>query len=374
MDYGREGNVVQIINGGGESWSGGDQADWATEDEYRFWNNNGDSETTPSNSSYEPRQGSSRSGSEPPSKKSRNSQDGSSNNRSKAIGKMFFKTKLCCKFRAGTCPYITNCNFAHSIEELRRPPPNWQEIVAAHEEEKAVIMLEPREEFQIPTLGSSGFAGEAMQRSYKGRHCKKFYTEEGCPYGDSCTFLHDEQSKNRESVAISLGPGGYAGGGSGGGNGTGGGGGNGGGGGGGAAAPVAATGGGNGSNLKPSNWKTRICNKWEMTGYCPFGNKCHFAHGATELHRYGGGLMEGENRDTASPVAPDTKQGVPSKTPADNVVASVTPVAHSDIYHIGVPSQRPSIVNQRPGQRTHQKWKGPDKISKIYGDWIDDIE
>jgi hypothetical protein len=36
---------------------------------------------------------------------------------------------------------------------------------------------------------------------------------------------------------------------------------------------------------KPSNWKTRICNKWEMTGYCPFGSKCHFAHGAAgEFH------------------------------------------------------------------------------------------
>ncbi|RZC29229.1 Zinc finger CCCH domain-containing protein 56 isoform C [Glycine soja] len=274
MDFARDGNVVQIITGGGggggggESWSG-DQADWATEDEYRFWNNNnsgGDSETTPSNSNYEGRS------SEPPSKKSRNSsQEGSSSNRSKAIGKMFFKTKLCCKFRAGTCPYITNCNFAHSIEELRRPPPNWQEIVAAHEEEKAVMIEPPREEFQIPTVGSTTFSGEMMQRSYKGRHCKKFYTEEGCPYGDSCTFLHDEQSKNRESVAISLGPGGYGGGG-GGGGGVGGGasGGNGG-----------ANAAGNGPNSKPSNWKTRICNKWEMTGYCPFGNKCHFAHGAT---------------------------------------------------------------------------------------------
>lgn len=84
--------------------------------------------------------------------------------------------------------------------------------------------------------------------------------------------------------------------------------------------------------------------------------------------------MEGESRDTASAIAADTKQGVPSKTLADNVVASATPIAHSDIYHIGVPSQRPSIVLQRPGQRTLQKWKGPDKISRIYGDWIDDIE
>ncbi|KAA8522042.1 hypothetical protein F0562_012644 [Nyssa sinensis] len=363
MDYRREdgfsgGNIVQVLPGNGvvENWTPGsaDQAIWSTEDEYGVWNREPSVDTT-SNSNYDGRQSQTRSGSEPPNKKSRNSQSGDlpSSNRSKAIGKMFFKTKLCCKFRAGTCPYITNCNFAHSIEELRRPPPNWQEIVATHEEERAVSS-EPVEEFQIPSIGSSGFVGET-QRSYKGRHCKKFYTEEGCPYGDNCTFLHDEQSKARESVAISLGPGtggGYGGNGSNGGNG----------------------GNGNGSNLKPSNWKTRICNKWEQTGYCPFGNKCHFAHGAGELHRYGGGLVETEARDSSS-VPLDSKQGVvPSKTPADILVASVTSAPHSDGYHVGVPSQRLSNVIQRTGQRPHQKWKGPDKISRIYGDWIDDVE
>lgn len=355
MDYGRE-NVVQVIStgSGSENWPG-DQAVWATEDDYRAWNNGEFSGDAFSNSSFEQRQSQSRSGSEPPNKKSKNnnSQDVTSsnnNNRSKAIGKMFFKTKLCCKYRAGTCPYITNCNFAHSIEELRRPPANWQEIVAAHEEEKAVSS-EPREEFQIPSVGSSSFVVETP-RSFKGRHCKKFYTEEGCPYGDNCTFLHDEQSKNRESVAISLGPGGYGGGGGGG-----------------------AGGAPSGANSKPSNWKTRICNKWELTGYCPFGSKCHFAHGAAELHRYGGGLVETEARDSSSvPVENKPPSGVPPKTPADTVVASVPSVPHSDVYQFGVPSQRSSIVIQRPGQRAHQKWKGPDKISRIYGDWIDDNE
>ncbi|OMO93300.1 Zinc finger, CCCH-type [Corchorus olitorius] len=324
MDYSRE-NVVHVIpTNGPENWipNSADPSVWATEEDYRVWNNHETSTDTPSNSSYDQRQPQSRSGSEqPPNKKPRNSQD--LNSRSKAIGKMFFKTKLCCKFRAGTCPYITNCNFAHSIEELRRPPPNWQEIVAAHEEEKGNLG-EPREEFQIPSLGSSSFTGES-QRSYKGRHCKKFYTEEGCPYGDNCTFLHDEQSKNRESVAISLGPGG-------------------------------------------------ICNKWELTGYCPFGNKCHFAHGAAELHRYGGGLVEGEAKDSTATPSDPKQGGVPSKPPADTVVASVPSIPHSDVYHLGVPSQRTALVIQRPGQRTLQKWKGPDKISRIYGDWIDDIE
>ncbi|KAL6968962.1 hypothetical protein U1Q18_019133 [Sarracenia purpurea var. burkii] len=351
MDYGREGRFSggPQTNGVDENWGSLpiDQAIWATEEDYGAWTREASVDTI-SNSNYDGRQQSqTRSGSEPPSKKSRNSQSGDS--RSKAIGKMFFKTKLCCKFRAGTCPYITNCNFAHSVEELRRPPPNWQEIVASHDDDHRAVSSEPREEFQIPSLGSSGFDGDT-QRSYKGRHCKKFYTEEGCPYGDNCTFLHDEQSRARESVAISLGPGigaGY-----------------------GASAAATAP----NPNVKPSNWKTRICNKWELTGYCPFGNKCHFAHGIQELHRYGGELMEGEGRDSSS-APPDIKQGaVTSKTPADNAVAPVTSVPHPDGFHIGIPSQRLSNVIQRTGLRPHQKWKGPDKISRIYGDWIDDVE
>jgi hypothetical protein len=42
------------------------------------------------------------------------------------------------------------------------------------------------------------------------------------------------------------------------------------------------------------------------------------------------------------------------------------------VYHLG--SQR--IASQRSGQvqRPIQKWKGPDKISRIYGDWIDENE
>ncbi|OAY70630.1 Zinc finger CCCH domain-containing protein 56 [Ananas comosus] len=357
MDY--NSSAIEIIPdaSGPESWAAAaaqnDQAMWATDDDYRNWNPDSSADPNPNNftdrQSQSHSQSQSRAGSEqPPTKKPRGSssqgEGSNSTSKSRAIGKMFFKTKLCCKFRAGTCPYVTNCNFAHGMEELRKPPPNWQEIVAAQEEGAEV-----REENQIPIITSANVGGDG-QRSYKGRHCKKFYTEEGCPYGDMCTFLHDEQSKARESVAISLSP------------------------------TVGGTSnfgpGPNGLAQKPSNWKTRICNKWEMTGYCPFGSKCHFAHGAAELHRYGGGLVEMDSRDAAS-ATPDSKQAVVStKAPAEAAAASTTVVPHADVYHIGVPSQRPAVVNQRQaqGQRPLQKWKGPDKISRIYGDWIDEIE
>ncbi|EPS63418.1 hypothetical protein M569_11366 [Genlisea aurea] len=367
MDYRQDngfsvGNVVQIIGGNGnstnvsqENWGPmpTNQAVWATEEDYSMWSGESSVINNPSTPLYDGKISQSLSGTEPPYKRTRNSvsTDLISSNRAKAIGKMFYKTKLCCKFRAGTCPYVTNCNFAHSVEELRKPPPNWQEIVAAHDEER-VVSSEPREEFQIPILGVT----DEIQRSHKGRHCKKFYTEEGCPYGDSCTFMHDEQSRTRETVAISLGPGPGAG------NGY-----------------VAS---GNGSTLiKPSNWKTRICNKWELTGYCPFGSKCHFAHGAAELNRFGGGPLESENRDSSN--ADGNKQGsaAASKNTVESAVAAGNnlppsappPLSDSGCYHIGGAPQRPSNTIQRSGFRPAQKWKGPDKISKIYGDWIDDL-
>ncbi|XP_074275367.1 zinc finger CCCH domain-containing protein 56 [Silene latifolia] len=298
MDLGTEvsGTEMETYD---NNWGPNDEAIWATEDEYRNWNYDSN-----------------------PNKK-RSSQSAESRSNAKAIGRMFYKTKLCCKFRAGICPYVTNCNFAHGLEELRKPPPNWQEIVAAHEED--------REEHQIPTISTTDSRSES-QRAYKGRHCKKFYTEEGCPYGDNCTFLHDEQSRSRESVAISVTP------------------------------VLAAT----PSTLKPSNWKTRICNKWETTGSCPFGPKCHFAHGWAELHNFTGGA-EGDGRESS--MASETKpSGMATKTDATSAV--------SEFHHAGggIASQRPSIVIKVVGQRPLPKWKGPDKISRIYGDWIDDIE
>ncbi|KAG6437612.1 hypothetical protein SASPL_102532 [Salvia splendens] len=348
------GNVVQIIcgNGGSENWGPGscDQAIWATEDDYGMWSGEASGDTN-SNSNYEGMPSQDRSGSEPPSKRSK-SGDLMSSNRSKAIGKMFYKSKLCCKFRAGTCPYVTTCNFAHNIEELRKPPPNWQEIVDAHEEDRPVSS-EPREEFQIPIVGAT----EETQRSNKGRHCKKFYTEEGCPYGENCTFLHDEQSKTRESVAISLGPG------------------------------SSASGYGNNANSVALKLKQIGKQGFVISGSLPGiarlaesaispmeQQMCGRIHHCSvsspgsctvQLHNHGG--LDSEVKDAS------TQGEVATKTSVDSILASVTSVPYSNGYHLGVPAQRLPNVVQMTGHRPTQKWKGPDKISKIHGDWIDDL-
>ncbi|KAG0474118.1 hypothetical protein HPP92_015975 [Vanilla planifolia] len=302
MDYGgRSGYAIEIIPDASAicpepvAPSMNDQSIWATEDDYRAWNSDPFLEAN-SNSSNDLQ---SRAGSEPQSKKPRGSSQGELS-KSKALGRMFFKTKLCCKFRAGTCPYVTNCNFAHGMEELRKPPPNWQEFVAAHQEGG---LQEQREEHHIPI------------------------------------------SKARESVAISLSP---------------------------TVGGASHSGGGGTSTQKPSNWKTRICNKWEMTGYCPFGSKCHFAHGAAELHKYGGGLVEIETRD-ASASTPESKLSNKAPNEASNL-ASNNSIPNADIYHMGVPQQRSNSLHHKQTQRTLQKYKGPERISRIYGDWIDDNE
>ncbi|XP_078440715.1 zinc finger CCCH domain-containing protein 56-like [Wolffia australiana] len=192
----------------------------------------------------------------PPSKRPRG---GAADN---TPAKIFFKTKLCGRFRAGTCNFA-NCSFAHGMEELRRPPGNWQE----------------------------------EERGLKGR------------------FVQEEQGRARESVAITVGVG---------------------------------VGGGGGGGQKPSNWKTRICNKWETTGFCPFGSKCHFAHGSGELHKYGGGAMEAERWEPSAmaPAPPAAAERESTST---------------------------AVEQRQASPRELERWRGPGKISRIYGDWIDDI-
>ncbi|EEF34321.1 zinc finger CCCH domain-containing protein 14 isoform X2 [Ricinus communis] len=57
---------------------------------------------------------------------------------------------------------------------------------------------------------------------------------------------------------------------------------------------VAGGGGGGGGNKREEAavemevynqgmWKTELCNKWQETGMCPYGDHCQFAHGITEL-------------------------------------------------------------------------------------------
>ena len=101
-----------------------------------------------------------------------------------------------------------------------------------------------------------------------------------------------------------------------------------------------------------------------------------YVYYVSELHKYGGGLVE-EGGDYSSSLPPEPKQpgGLPPKATPETMAVPVLSAPVTDVFHLGagVPSQRPSVLAPKPG-RPLQKWKGPDKISKIYGDWIDDLE
>lgn len=155
--------------------------------------------------------------------------------RGSGTGALFFKTKLCTKFKLGSCTFNERCHFAHGVEELRKPPPGWEEIV--------------KQGGGAFNMGASGRSAEPPRKSNK--PCR-FFLEGHCPYGDRCTFSHGNEDLQRES-APTMDP-----------------------------SPAAnATG--------RSNYKTRLCSRWEKGELCIYGDKCHFAHGQAELRAYSGG-------------------------------------------------------------------------------------
>ncbi|XP_050373956.1 zinc finger CCCH domain-containing protein 39-like [Argentina anserina] len=247
----------------------------------------------------------------------------------RGINNIFYKTRLCANFKNGSCRNGEHCNYAHGIDDIRQPPPNWQELVSVREEDR-------------PLTGNWEDDQKIIQRM---KLCKKFNNGEECPYGDRCNFLHEEPAKfredsgrYRENTAISIGTTG---------------------------APSSTSLEDNRpntgvdvfrGNLKPY-WKTKICNKWEQTGNCPFGEKCDFAHGQAEL-QLSGMRVEAEVMMSA-PIA--TK---PQAVPINDSSTVVMPAM-------------PAAVNEEAeGKKCGLKWRNFKKINqinRIYGDWLDDV-
>nr|GMC65245.1 nudix hydrolase 19, chloroplastic [Ipomoea batatas] len=177
----------------------------------------------------------------------------------KGSNHIFYKTRMCVKFMEGNCRNGEHCTFAHGAEDLREPPPNWQDIVREKDKDRG-----------------AGNWNNDQKVIHRMKICKKFYNGEECPYGERCNFLHERspQFKNdmareqRESSAISIGTTGsmlgrrsdsdqYE-------------------------INQHASVDSDAYRIKPTFWKTKICSKWEITGQCPFGERCHFAHGHSD--------------------------------------------------------------------------------------------
>ncbi|XP_047978010.1 zinc finger CCCH domain-containing protein 56-like isoform X8 [Salvia hispanica] len=207
-----------------------------------------------------------------------------------------------------------------NMEELR-------ELPHSHKEEPMRLSEQPREVSQIPVVGLN----EVKHRRSPRQHCKGFLSTAGCQNGEKCLLIHNEHYMERKSAAICVLPG---------------------------------SGGGFKSNGSTSNWKARLCTKWDLTGMCGYGKNCIFAHGLAELQQYRGRQVKKKDSGSSA-LGANQVASVPAK-------ASVGHVPYS--YHIGAPPRRLSGEVPRTGEVAIRNWKGPDKISKIYGDWIDDLK
>lgn len=109
----------------------------------------------------------------------------------------------------------------------------------------------PEKESLPTTLGSKTKAA-----------CTKFFSTSGCPYGESCHFLHYVPGGvNAVNQMANLGSG--------------------------LGAASKKTSGvlPSDQTFPPASFKTRLCSKFGTAEGCRFGEKCHFAHGERELSK-----------------------------------------------------------------------------------------
>ncbi|XP_023757638.2 zinc finger CCCH domain-containing protein 39-like [Lactuca sativa] len=165
---------------------------------------------------------------------------------------IFYKTRICHKFLEGNCGNGHNCTFAHGPKDLREPPPNWLELV----KDKGGRDL-----------------NDEQRIIYEMKICHEFAKTGECSYGEKCNFLHESPIKFKDQITerttgdfvIKI-------------------------------QTMVECGQPNGSHIiKVSTassdhndkfLKNRICSKWETTGLCALGDKCHFAHGIKGIHPF----------------------------------------------------------------------------------------
>ncbi|KAF8081761.1 hypothetical protein N665_0868s0015 [Sinapis alba] len=277
----------------------------------------------------------------------------------KGTANIFYKTRMCVKFKSGACRNGELCNFAHGMEDLRQPPSNWQEIVGPPVQDREKERERERERLSSVSAGNSNNSSnweDDQKIILRMKLCRKFCFGEECPYGDRCNFIHEdlskfreENGKLRESLAISVvdplsvengiaashqvevvRQGGV---------------------------PLPAAPLNNGGGVKTVYWKTRLCGKFEK-GQCPFGDNCHFAHGQAELLQHSVGRVEGEAMNT---IALSKQMALPA-----NEAFAMKPAAQ-------VAADSSGLNDEGRRKKCLLKWSDSKKINRIYGDWIDDL-
>lgn len=196
-----------------------------------------------------------------------------------------FKAQLCMKFRTGHCSHGSKCRFAHAVCDLRKTLPKLRRVLV--NEDKNL--------------------------------CRMLNSGNGCTYGNKCRFLHvgPENFKKHlgqycESSVISIG----------------------------------TTGTASSGVYKKGFKKARLCNNWEMTGGCPYGKVCHFAHGQQELEKSDGNIA---------------------------LASGIVPTKASKSLLMGIDDIGSNPKHEAQAKHCMIKWKAIKKIRGIYADWIEDM-
>ncbi|KAF5834777.1 hypothetical protein DUNSADRAFT_8418 [Dunaliella salina] len=154
-----------------------------------------------------------------------------------AEGGIYFKTRICNKWKEGLCPFSETCKYAHGESDLR--------TVADNERAQ-----------QIGAGGQQVDKRGMINMMKKTRLCQEFMTTSMCKYGDKCTFAHGHHELRAPNPA---------------------------------GAAATSTGGmrsktgqqGGNKDMR----KTRLCEKFMTTGQCGYGDGCTFAHGLHDMRR-----------------------------------------------------------------------------------------
>lgn len=147
--------------------------------------------------------------------------------KTKEFDPKLYKTTLCSFYLQGPCKNGDGCNFAHGTSELR---------------------------LYGGKVIETGESGGSDKKTLKTTLCVKFVTNGVCCYGPNCTFAHSVKEVKAALEALN--------------------------------ARERAEKGSSANNKDVSshpNFKTTLCQNY-MTGlYCPFADKCQYAHGKHEL-------------------------------------------------------------------------------------------
>ncbi len=108
-----------------------------------------------------------------------------------ANSNMFFKTRLCNKWRQGMCPFGDKCTYAHGQQELRRVAPEvlMQQQMLAAQQGLMQGMSGTQEGGAAPQQGRHA-GDQKSQIYYKTRLCIRFMQSGYCVKGNECTFAH----------------------------------------------------------------------------------------------------------------------------------------------------------------------------------------